>query len=132
MQQFKLLRHEHFAQGCNAGYISSRSVEAGDKAELDRVAAGIENNRNRRGRRLGGACCCNAGCDDDRHLTPHQIGYHHRQPFVLALCPTEFDFYVAALTEAGLVKAFAECGHQGSVFVAVSYTHLTLPTNREV
>jgi hypothetical protein len=40
----------------DARHISARPVEAGNEPKLDRVDADIENNRNRRGRRLGRKC----------------------------------------------------------------------------
>jgi hypothetical protein len=62
-QQREPLRHQHLAQGGNAGDISLRSIEAANKSESDRVATGIKNDRNRRGRRLGRDRCGNAGRD---------------------------------------------------------------------
>ena len=38
----------------DAGNVAARPVEAGDQTVLDRIAAGLEHDRNRRGRRLGG------------------------------------------------------------------------------
>ena len=43
-------------QGGHARDVAARPVEAGDKSELDRVAADLEDNRNCRGRRLCRQC----------------------------------------------------------------------------
>ena len=81
------------------GDVAARPVEAGDKASFDRVAADREDDRNRRGRRLGrerrsGA----AGRDDHGHLAANQIGRQRRQPIVSALRPAIFDRHVRPST----------------------------------
>ena len=97
MQQLKLLRHKHFSQKGNARYISAWPVEAGHKAELDRVTAGVEYNRDGRGSCLGRERCCDAGRNDHGHLAPHQISSHHGQAFVVTRRPRKFNYYIAAL-----------------------------------
>ena len=56
MQQFQPLRRDLNGQLGYARDIAARSVKAGDEAELDRVAACFEHDRNRRGRRLCRKC----------------------------------------------------------------------------
>ena len=91
--------------------VAARPVEAGDKAELDRVAADREDDRDRRGRRLGRKRRRRAaGRDDHRHLTANQIGRQRRQPIILALRPAVFDRDVPALDIAGFAQALAERG----------------------
>jgi hypothetical protein len=117
MQQLEPLCHEHFAQGGHAGDISSRSVEAADKAKPDRIAAGVENDRNRRRCRLGGDRCSNAGSDQDRHRNANQLRSERWQAIVATIRPAIFDCDVAALDKTSLVKAPAERGQEGRVFV---------------
>src|SRR5262245_13454647 len=52
MQQSKLLCGELSNDKRDTGDIAARSVEAGDEAELNRVAAACEDDRDRRSRRL--------------------------------------------------------------------------------
>ena len=53
MQQPKLLCPKISSEKRDAGDISARPVETGDEAELNRVAAACEDDRDRRSRRLG-------------------------------------------------------------------------------
>src|SRR6266852_9618845 len=52
-QQFKSLRPQFDGKETYTGNIFTRPVKAGHKTGLDRIAANRENDRNRRGRRLG-------------------------------------------------------------------------------
>src|SRR5262249_26542594 len=97
----------------DAGRISARATEACDEAIPDRVATAGENDRNRRGCRLGRECrAWSTGCDDHRHLTANQVCGQPRQPIVVALRPAIFDCHVLTLDEAGLFQALAERGYR--------------------
>ena len=50
MQQLQPLRHEFCIPDSHAGEIAARSIQAGNKAKLNRVPGNAENDRNRRGR----------------------------------------------------------------------------------
>ncbi len=92
--------------------VAARAVEAGDKAEPDRVGGQLKDDRNRRGRCLGGKRRRSGGRGNHGHLATDQIGRHRRQPIVLALRPAIFDRYVAAIDVAGFAQPF-EKGGQG-------------------
>jgi hypothetical protein len=53
MQQPKLLCSKLSKDNRDTGDIAARPVETGDEAELDRVAAAYEDDRDLRSRRLG-------------------------------------------------------------------------------
>ena len=94
MQQLKLLLRYHAGQCGDAREVAARSVQAGDKSNLDRVGAGHEDDRNRRGRRLCRDCCRGAACGYHRNLTANQIGRQGGQSIVSALRPAIFDPHV--------------------------------------
>jgi hypothetical protein len=52
MQQPKLLCPKRRVNEGDTGDVAARPVEAGDEAELDRIAGGYEDDRDRRSRRL--------------------------------------------------------------------------------
>ena len=52
-QQLQPLRRQLDREEVDARRVAARPVEAGDKTELDRVVADDEDDRDRRGRRLG-------------------------------------------------------------------------------
>src|SRR5262249_48449718 len=93
------------------------SAKASDKAELDRIAACFEDNRNCLGRRLRRERRRSAGRSDHRHLTMNKIGYHCRQPITLTLTPTVFDRDALALHIAGLLQPLTECGRHWPISV---------------
>src|SRR5262245_6540994 len=96
--------------GTDTGDVAARSVQAGDEAKLDRVAAGAEDDRNCRGAGFGGERgWCSTGTDDDGNAATDQIGRQFRQPLGFIVRPPVFDLYVAALGEADFTQAFAEC-----------------------
>jgi hypothetical protein len=88
--------------------FATRLVEAGYEARLDRVDAEEEDDRNCRGRRLGGECRRRAVGDNHGHLPTNQFGREIRQSIVLALRPTVFDGDVLAFDIAGFVEALPE------------------------
>src|SRR5262249_26511643 len=97
------------AHGVDTGDVAARSAEALDKAELDRVQAEAEDDRNRRGcgfgrERRGRA----ARCGDDSHPAADEIGYQFRNSGKVVLCPAVFDRYVLTLDVAGFAQSFAK------------------------
>src|SRR5262245_5034856 len=96
--------------GTDTGDVTARSVQAGDEAKIDRVAAGAEDDRNCRGAGFGSERgWCRTGTDDDGNAATDQIGRQFRQPLGFIVRPSVFDLYVAALKEADFTQAFAEC-----------------------
>src|SRR5262249_27806998 len=95
------------------GYISPRSVEARHQTGHYGIKAADKDNRNGRGRGLGGKCGWRCKRGDHRCVAPDQIGSHGRQPIELSLRPTIFDCAVAAV----LIPLFAQpspkrCDHR--------------------
>jgi hypothetical protein len=87
--------------------VAFRPGEAGDKAESDRIAAGHEDHRCRRGCRL--SCQHRRSIPDDRgHATADEIGHQHRQLILLIVRPAILDGEVLALDEPGLAQAIPE------------------------
>ena len=85
----------------HAGDVAARPVKAGDEAELDRVAARFEDDRNGRGRRLRRKRRRSGRCGNHGHPTMNQISRHCRQPISSTLRPTVFDRHVLAIDVAG-------------------------------
>ena len=109
MQQLQLLRRELSSVEGRTRDIAARPVEAGDEAELHRIAGGREDDWNRRGCRLGGQRRDGAAARvNDRHLAANQIGRQRRQAIILTLRPAVFDADIAVLDIAGVVQALAE------------------------
>ena len=77
-----------------------------------------EDDRNRRGRRLGRQRRCAAGRGNHGHLTANQIGRQCRQSIVLTLRPAIFDRHVAAFDIAGFAQALAECAPRSGAYSA--------------
>jgi hypothetical protein len=107
-QQLQPLRHQLVDQEAHAGEVAAGPVEAGDEAQLDRVAAGHEDNRKRRRRRLGGECRGGRVRDEHADLTANQIGRQGRQSIKLPLRGTVLDCHVLAFDEAILLQALAK------------------------
>src|SRR5215475_14201693 len=90
--------------------VAAWPVEAGDEAELDRVVAGTEDDRNGRGCCFGSERRLRAPCrGDDGDVTVNQIGRERRQPIELVLRPAKFDRDVVAVDEPGFLQAVTEC-----------------------
>jgi hypothetical protein len=107
--QLKPLRRDIDRQTTDTRDIATGSVHAGDEAVLDRVAAGLENDRYRGGCRL----CCETGCGrdacgNDSDLRANEISRQRRQPIVSTVRPPIFDRYVAALYIAGFAQTPSE------------------------
>ena len=80
---------------------------------LDRIVAGHEHDRNRRGRRLGRECCRGSPpATITATLAANQIGRQRRQPIKSILCPAVFDRNVLTFDIAGFIQASAECRQQ--------------------
>src|SRR5262249_27067794 len=96
--------------------ISARPGEASDKAELHRVVADAEDDRDRRGRSFGHLSSIVAGGrGDDGHATAHEVSHERRQAIEFALQPMVLHRYVLALDVAGFVEALAERGGKGRI-----------------
>ena len=109
MQESEPLCHDLGGEEINAGRIAARPGKAGDQAELDRVVASAEGDRDGRGCsfcRLGAEA--EAGGGDHRHAAAHQFGHDCREALVLALHPVVLDGHVLALDVAGFAEAHAE------------------------
>jgi hypothetical protein len=74
VQQVEPLSRQLSVQQRYARDVATRPVEAGDEARQDRVDAGLEDDRNSRGRRLGSECLRRAGGDNHSRLETNQVG----------------------------------------------------------
>ena len=100
------LRPEISADIHYPGHVAARPVEARDQPRPDRITAGIEDDGNCCGRRLGCGCGNHRRIGDNHgHAVAHQIGDQRRKSVVLVLRPTMLDGDVAALDKAGFVQA---------------------------
>ena len=108
MQQFQPLRCDFYDQLGHACHIAARPIQAGDEAELNRICARFEDDRNGLGRRLCSQRGRSSGRGNHRYLTMNQIGHHRRQPIKLALCPAVFNRHVAALNITVFSQSFAK------------------------
>jgi hypothetical protein len=57
VQKFESLSRQLIEKQGYAGSVAFRPIEAGDKTDLNRIAAAKEDDRNRRGCRLRGLSC---------------------------------------------------------------------------
>src|SRR5262245_62065971 len=110
MQQPKLLCPKLRRNEGDTGDVAARPVETGDEAELNRVAAGYEDDRDRRSRRLGYNCRGDVMRSDHRHLTAYQIGCEVGQSLDLVLRPAILDHDILALDVAGFTNPLPEGG----------------------
>ena len=153
-QKFEPFCHHLSRKPVNSRQAGTRPRKARDKTQPDWVLGDEKDNRDCRGCRLSRerGRRTDRGNRDDR--TPNQFGRQRRQPTDFIVSPTIFDRDVLAFDEARLFQALAECAYPIRIAVgrcgvekpnhrhcrllrargcgAVSYTHLTLPTNREV
>jgi hypothetical protein len=100
-----LFRSQHYAQTGNARELPTRSVQARDEPDLDRVRCQIKDNRGRRGRSFGGKRPGSAPGDDHGRMMPNQFSRQCRQPIVLPLRKAIFDQNVAAFDETRFAQA---------------------------
>src|SRR5262249_25436280 len=112
MQQPKPLCPKFRRQDGDTGHVAARPVETGNAAELNRVAAGCEDDRDRRSRRLGRNCRGGVTRSDHCHLTAYKIGCEVGQSIVLVLRPAILDRHVLAFDVAGFTSALPECGQK--------------------
>src|SRR5215472_5092013 len=112
MQQPKLLCPKLSRDKRDTGDIAARPVETGNEAELNRVAAACEDDRDRRSRRLGYDCRRGVVHSDHRYLTAHQISCEVGQSVGLVLRPAILDRHILTLDVAGFTKALAECSQK--------------------
>ena len=99
----------------HAGEIAAGTVEARNEPKLDRIRSHHEDNRDRLGRRLGGAHCGRVSeRDNDTHLTTDQIGRQGWQAIGLTICPAVFDQHVATFDVAAFRQSLAERRDEGS------------------
>jgi hypothetical protein len=83
-QEPQAFRPQFVAQTGHARHVSARSIETGDEAILDWVAADDEHDRDRCGRRLSHPYSFRAvQAGNDRDLTAHEVGCERRQPIIL-------------------------------------------------
>src|SRR5262249_21242506 len=110
MQQPKLFCPKLRRNEGDTGDVAARPVETGDEAELNRVAAAYEDDRDRRSRRLGYICRDDVMSSDHRHLTAYQIGCEVGQSVVLVLRPAILDHDILALDVTGFTNALPKGG----------------------
>ena len=89
--------------------VAARTGEAGDKTVPDRVIAGVEDDGDRRGCRLGRERRDTSERGDHGDLPANQIGRQFRQPIDLILGEAVFDRHVLTLDIAALLEALTEC-----------------------
>jgi hypothetical protein len=98
--------------GVHAGdtrHVSARPVEAGDKSQLHRVTAAVEDNRNCRGRSFSRECRWRAShYGDEGHAAAHQVGRQFWQPAIVIVRPAEFDCRVATIDVASFAQPLAK------------------------
>ena len=111
MQHLQPLRRKLRVQRGHAREVAARSVQAGDKSKLHRVAPGGEDDWNCRSRRFGRQCRRNS---DPRRSRP-PVGEPGRPPVPgtdhLTLRPAVFDRHVAALDIANFAQSLAKRAH---------------------
>ena len=128
-EEIKPLGHQLDGEERHSGDIAARPAEAGDQAELDRIATEHQHDRYRRGRGLCRQCRRKAAaCDDRGHLTSDQICRQFRQSIVFIIPPAVFDGDVLALDVAGFFQALSECGRD--VRIRIRRASMHEPDNR--
>ena len=112
MQEPQSLCLKCVGQKGNSRHVAAGTCHAGNEAGLDGVETAGEDDRDCCGCRLGRLGRNTAAtCNDDRHLTAHQISRQRWQSIVMPLRPAVFDRDVATLDKARLVEALVERGH---------------------
>src|SRR5262249_61736116 len=94
----------------NARDVATGSAEAGDEADLHRIAGGGEDNGNRLNRRFYRLHSRAIG-DDHCHLTTNQLSRQRRHSVVLPGRPAILDRYVLTLDIACFLQALTKRGH---------------------
>jgi len=95
--------------------IAARIVQAGHKAECDRVSTGDKNDWDRVGRGLRRLRRSDATsrCNDHPNLAVKQFGSQRRQLIVMAERPAVLDVDVLPFDKASLIQPSIERGHIG-------------------
>jgi hypothetical protein len=91
--------------------VAARPGETGDEADCNRVGAGVEEDRDRRGRLL----CSQGGRvaalgDDYVDLAGSEVGGQCGKPVIMALGTAVFDRHVLTLDIAGLAQPLSKSG----------------------
>src|SRR5262249_33823720 len=110
MQNAEPLLLHIVAQNGRPSDIATRSVEALDKTEFDRITACVEDNRYGGCRLLGSASRgISTGRRQHGYTLLHEFGGKHCQPAVVAARPSIFNVDVATANEATLAQSFMKC-----------------------
>src|SRR5262249_13615763 len=89
--------------------VAAGAIEAGDETAPDRVGASHVDDRYSRGRRLGRQCrYLAAWCNNDRHLSTHEIGGERGQLIVLSVGPAIVQGDVSTLEESDIFQALQD------------------------
>jgi hypothetical protein len=107
MKQLKSLPSQLDCQNRGAGSVSTRAIEARNKAIIDGVDAGRKDDRNRRGFRLECECGGRGVRKDHLRLPANQFGRQGRH-LIDAFGPPVFDPHVLAVDIAGFLEALKE------------------------
>ena len=106
LEQFGHQLGEHQA---DAREVAARPRESGDQADRNRVADGVEEDRDRRGRVLRRERRRVAALGHDHvDLAGDEVGGQRGQPINVALAPAIFDHHVLSLDVAGLAQSLTE------------------------
>src|SRR5262249_13247318 len=105
LQPLRLRLSKKRAHTCN---VAIRTMQVGDEAGPDRVAASREYDRSGGGPRLGRwGRCVSTYCNNDGDLLTHQVGGESRQSIVLTLGPTIVERDVLTLDKACFIESLA-------------------------
>src|SRR5262249_59002491 len=96
----------------DAGRIAARSIEAGNKAKLDRIFGDAKDGRNLLGRGLGSERNPAPARRNHAHLTAYQIGRHLSKPINSAFSEAILDRHVLAFDVTGFGETATECIHE--------------------
>src|SRR5262249_968627 len=86
-------------------------VEAGNETDRHGIEAGVEDNRNGRGRRLGCSRAGGVGSNDQGDLALNQVCSQPRNSVMLVIRPPVFNRYILSFDKRGLAQATMKCGH---------------------
>src|SRR5262249_32197236 len=116
VQKCQPLRTQLIRKKIDSRQVATRLGEAGDKAELHRVVADAEDDRDGRGRSFGHLGGIVAGWrGDDGYTTTHEVSHERRKAIEFALQPMVVHHYVLSLDVARFVEALAERGGKGRI-----------------
>jgi len=107
-QKLDVLLSQATIQNAHPSEVTAWSAEAVNKARLNRIGSGNEDNRDGRGRSF-----CRKGrgaieADDYSHATAHEFARKRGQAIVLPLSPAPLDSYVSVRYKAGVSQSFGE------------------------